>query len=64
VHGDVLAHSPLSPQPAESLRDDFVMDRRTFLAGAGAVHLAAPPAAALGLTIPPALLGRADEVIR
>jgi hypothetical protein len=40
------------------------MDRRTFLAGAGAVHLAAPPAAALGLTISASLLGRAAKVIR
>jgi hypothetical protein len=40
------------------------MDRRTFLAGAGAVHLVAPPAAALGLIIPPALLGRANEVLQ
>jgi hypothetical protein len=40
-----------------------VIDRRTFLAGTGAVLLAAPlTAEALGQTIPPSVLRRADEV--
>ncbi len=38
-------HAPSSPHTAVSLRADPVMDRRTFLAGTGAVLLAAPLAA-------------------
>jgi ABC-type uncharacterized transport system substrate-binding protein len=40
-----LPHAPHSPRPADSLREDAVMNRRTFLAGTGAVLLAAPLAA-------------------
>jgi putative ABC transport system substrate-binding protein len=40
-----MALRPASPTTAEGLRADPVMDRRTFLAGTGAVLLAAPLAA-------------------
>ena len=40
-----LLHASYSPRSADGLREDPVMDRRTFLAGTGAVLLAAPLAA-------------------
>ena len=40
-----LPHAPYRPRSAGSLREDPVIDRRTFLAGTGAVLLAAPLAA-------------------
>src|SRR5467141_2022433 len=40
-----LLHAPCSPRSADSLREAPAMDRRTFLAGTGAVLLASPFAA-------------------